>query len=175
MPAPAHIKRRLLRNHARRHGARVFVETGTLYGDTLADVRNIFDELHSVELDDALYRQAAQRFANDFGITLWHGDSASVLPDVLARVEQPAVFWLDGHYSGSGTAKGTLDTPIRLELGEIGRHPGYVSHLIIVDDARMFDGINGYPTLDELRAHAASLGFIHMRTEHDMILLSALR
>lgn len=173
MPAPAHIKRHLLRDHALRHGAHVFIETGTFHGDTLAEVRNMFDELHSVELDDALYEQATRRFANDSGIRLWHGDSAGVLPEVLARVDQPAVFWLDGHYSGPGTAKGALDTPIRRELDDIGRHPRSASHLVIIDDARLFDGTNGYPTLDELRSHAATLGFIHMQIEHDLILLSA--
>jgi hypothetical protein len=173
LPAPAHIKRRWVREHALRHGARIFVETGTLYGDTLAAVRDIFDELHSVELDDALYERASERFADDSQIKLWHGDSGSVLTDVLPAVNNPAVFWLDGHYSGPGTAKGTLDSPIRLELDAIGRHLRRASHLVLIDDARLFDGTNCYPTLDELRAYATTLGFIHMRTERDLILLSA--
>ena len=171
-PAPGHVKRALLRGHALRHGARVFVETGTLYGDTLAAMRTFFDQLHSVELDPRLYQQAVQRFTNDSRIRLWRGDSGSVLPRVLDGIDQPTLFWLDGHYSGPGTAQGTADTPIRLELEHIGRHALCGSHLVIIDDARLFDGTNGYPTVNEFRARAAALGFIYMREEHDMILLS---
>jgi hypothetical protein len=173
LPAPAHIKRLWVREYALRHGARIFVETGTLYGDTLAAVRDIFELLHSVELDDALYDRASKRFANDTQIRLWHGDSGSMLPNVLSEVEYPAMFWLDGHFSGPGTARGALDGPIQQELGAIARHRCRSSHLLIIDDARLFNGMNGYPTLDMLRTNAASLGFIHMRTERDLILLSA--
>jgi len=172
LPVPPHVKRALLRKRAQRNGLRVFIETGTLFGDTLAALRRHFEELHSIELDPELYRKAAARFANDPKVTLWHGDSGEVLPRVLEGVGQPVLFWLDGHYAGEGTARGAEDTPIRRELAHIARHALSRTHLIVVDDARLFDGRNHYPGLEDLQAYVATLGFGHMLLENDMILIS---
>ena len=172
-PPPAHFKRAFLRACQRRHGARIFVETGTFYGDTLAALRGSFDELHSIELDDVLFKRAVYRFSGDPKIRLWQGDSGSILPLVLSGLCQPIMFWLDGHYSGEGTARAGEDSPINQELRYVGEHFMRTSHLIVIDDARLFDGTNGYPTLGDLRAAAAGIGFSDMGLEHDMIILSA--
>jgi hypothetical protein len=161
-----------LRKCGRRHGARILVETGTFHGDTLAALRGSFDQLHSIELDEVLFKRAVQRFSSDPRIRLWEGDSGSVLPHVLSGIRQPILFWLDGHYSGEGSARAGIDTPISRELRHIGEHFMCTSHLIIIDDARLFDGTNGYPTLSDLRAAAAEIGFSDVRLEHDMIVLS---
>lgn len=159
VPAPPHVKRRFLRDYARAHDLRVFVETGTFYGDTVAALRGAFDRLHSIELDDTLFAAAQERFAGDRKIALWHGDSGEVLERVLAAVDAPALFWLDGHYSGGGTGRGVEDTPILRELQHIARHPQRERHHIIIDDARLFDGSNSYPRAAEMGKLTGRLGF----------------
>ena len=171
VPPPAHVKRAFLRAHARRHGLRVFIETGTLYGDTLAALRNTFDTLHSIELSRELYERASARFAGDARIHLWWGDSGDVMPRVLETIHQPALFWLDGHYSGEGTARGVLDTPICHEISHISKHPLRGKHLVMIDDARCFNGHNGYPDLKQLRQLALTLGFVNIATWYDCIIL----
>ena len=78
------------------------------------------------------------------------GDSSRVLSEVLPRITEPCLFWLDAHHSGGVTARGPVDTPIMAELQLIfdARIPRAV---ILIDDARCFVGENDYPTLDALR------------------------
>lgn len=173
LPIPSHIKRAFLRKYARAHGLRVFVETGTLYGDTLAALRGDFDELHSIELGDELYAAAAARFAGDQGITVWHGDSGELLARVLAQIDAPALFWLDGHYSGQGTARGREDTPVRRELEHIARHPLRERHHIIIDDLRYFSGMNGYPDVAAVKELALRLGFRLSEEVNDCLIIRA--
>jgi len=170
-PAPPHVKRARLRKYVLESRLPVFLETGTLYGDTLVFLRRYFDELHSIELSEELYRNAVIRFRNDSKIKLWQGDSATVLPRVLEVIERPTLFWLDGHYSGEGTGRGLADTPIQHELTHISRHRLHGQHRIIIDDARCFTGANGYPKKDELRDLIAKLGFRSFEQEGDFFLV----
>ena len=82
-------------------------------------------------------------------IEIIHGDSGVELGKLLNRLDQPALFWLDGHYSAGVTAKGELDTPIFKELDHVfsTRHRGDV---VIIDDARFFGTDPAYPTIEEL-------------------------
>jgi hypothetical protein len=139
---------------ARRHGLRVFVETGTFLGDMLLTVRPHFARLFSIELDEKLHADARRRLGHRKSIELLQGDSARVLPHILERLDEPALFWLDGHYSGGITARGERDTPISEELRHVFEHR-VRNHAILIDDARCFDGTADYPTLEELRAAVA--------------------
>ena len=65
---------------------------------------------------------------------------------MLTKLSAPALFWLDGHYSGGATARAELDTPVIAELRAILGHP-VKGHVLLIDDAREFVGANGYPTL----------------------------
>lgn len=155
LPPPGVIKRELLRSHARQFGLRVLVETGTFLGDTVWALASSFDEIHSIELDPALWEAARGRFAGRANVHLHQGDSGVILHSVLAGLSRPALFWLDGHYSGEGTARGAIDSPLALEIDAILRHP-IVGHVILVDDTRLLTGRRGYPSLDTLRARVAS-------------------
>jgi hypothetical protein len=74
-----------------------------------------------------------------------------VLPQIVAGLKKPALFWLDGHYSGDQTARGNLDTPVSQELQAI-LSAEVQGHVILIDDVRCFDGTHDYPHLDELLA-----------------------
>jgi hypothetical protein len=172
-PPPAAFKRRFLRNLAKRNRLQVFVETGTLHGDTVDALKGDFLELHSIELDNELFLKAQARFRDSPNVYLHKGNSGEELPKILAQLRQPALVWLDAHYSGPGTALGTEDTPVLKELAAVSAHPFKHKHVIVIDDARDFLGveIDGYPRLDEIRSYASSIGFNSYRLAFDMIVL----
>jgi hypothetical protein len=103
---PQSIKLAVIRNNVTDPHPGVFIETGTYYGDTVAAVKDMYSSVISIEVDEALYQKACQRFAGDKNVRIAHGDCARVMPEILATLQQPAVFWLDGHYSGGGGGKG---------------------------------------------------------------------
>jgi hypothetical protein len=148
-PVPHVVKQRIVKDYARRYSLDRFVESGTYLGDMVWAVRQTFREVHSVELDPLLYRRASARFQRFTQIHLYQGDSAEVLGKIVGNLAGPALFWLDGHYSGGITAKGGLETPIKQELVHIftGRKH---RHVALIDDARDFTGTDGYPSLQEL-------------------------
>jgi len=112
-------------------------------------MKNTFDHIYSIELGDALYENARKRFAGLNHIEIIHGDSGVELADILNKIDSPALFWLDGHYSEGVTVKGKVDTPIREELVCILNAPDK-GHVIIIDDARCFGTDPAYPSIDEL-------------------------
>lgn len=128
---------------------RVFVETGTYHGETVAAMKPLYASVISIEIDDTFYRKACERFTHDANVRIVHGDCASELPGILATLQEPAVFWLDGHYSGAGTGKGVVADPILLSLDQLAAHP-VKEHVIFIDDARTFDGREGRPDLSEV-------------------------
>lgn len=152
---PFHEKIRIILLYARARTPAILVESGTLHGDTLAAVREEFGALHSIELQDSLYKAAVARFKADNKISIHQGDSGDILNGVIATISNPVVFWLDGHYSGLGTAKGSQDCPIWRELNAIISR-GNPRDVVLVDDARLYGQRQSYPTLtainEELQA-----------------------
>lgn len=149
VPPPHVVKQGTLREFAEKFNLKVFIETGTYYGEMVEAMKPYFNQIYSIELSTELYERAKHRFAGDQRITILHGDSGHVLGELLPRLDQPALFWLDGHYSGGETAKGNKETPIYEELTHI-FNSHQKGHVIIIDDARLFGTDPAYPTLDEL-------------------------
>jgi hypothetical protein len=148
--APPSIKRKILMAYLHKFALKNFIETGTYLGDTLAYMAHD-KNIHciSIELADNYYKQAKIRFEPYANIKLLHGDSGALMPDVVKQLNVPALFWLDGHYSGGLTAQGDNDTPVSAELEAIFTSQ-CKKHVILIDDARCFNGSNGYPHLDDL-------------------------
>ena len=149
LPPPAAYKRRLVAQYAQRFETKVLIETGTFFGDMLAANEGVFEKLISIELDDTLHRRAQRRFAQRPHITLLNGDSGLLLEPILESISEPCLLWLDAHYSGGVTARGATDTPIVAELQCILRN-SIQSHVVLIDDARAFNGTNGYPTVRDI-------------------------
>jgi len=149
-PPPHAIKRQILSTYAAKYGVTVLVETGTCIGDMVYAMKDKFEKIYSIELGADLANKATQRFHAYQHIQIICGDSANILPQILSTIHTPCLFWLDGHYSEGFTAKGRVDTPIMEELSAILLHQ-IKAHVILIDDARCFDGTAGYPKLDELR------------------------
>ena len=149
LPPPRIVKQNHITRSRETTGCRILVETGTYLGDMIFFQLKNFKRLYSIELDEQLYRDARRRFKNCPHVTIIQGDSAEKLQSVVDQVEEPAVFWLDGHYSGGITALGNKVTPIFEELKII--FSKKMRHVILIDDARLFNGTDGYPSLEDLR------------------------
>lgn len=149
VPPPHVVKQRTIREFAQRYDLRILVETGTFQGDMVAAMKPYFDQIYSIELSHELHEKAKRRFAGDERIRLIQGDSGVELGTLLELIDRPALFWLDGHYSGDDTAKGEKETPIFEELSHILRSQPR-GHVIVVDDARMFGRDPAYPSVEQL-------------------------
>jgi hypothetical protein len=149
IPPPPLVKQAIVKQYQRRFGLRVFIETGTFAGEMIAALRGRFARIISIELDPVWHARAVERFRANPEVTLMFGDSGARLPEALASLSEPALFWLDAHYSGPMTARGARDSPIAQELAAIRAHP-VRGHVVLIDDMRDFNGTGGYP-------HAADL------------------
>lgn len=149
-PLPHIFKQRIVRTYAKRFGIKILVETGTLFGDMVEAMKKDFDRIYSIELSKELYKEASKRFKRIEKIEIIHGDSGIELGNVINRINQPALFFLDGHYSAGVTARGDKDTPIYEELGHI-LNAQERGHVIIIDDARCFGTDPAYPSIEELK------------------------
>jgi hypothetical protein len=147
-PVDWHVKAYLLTEMADLFECNVLVETGTYDGKMLGALLDEFDELYSVELSDEYFRAAQLTFGSDPKVHLYQGDSAEVLPVMLADFSGPAVVFLDAHFMGGDTARGVDFTPIWAELRALavdGRR-----HVVMIDDIEEFKTNPEYPSLDEL-------------------------
>lgn len=149
-PPPHIFKQRSIIEHAKQYNCSTLVETGTYMGDMVFAQLNNFMKIYSIELSDYLWRLAVNRFKEYPFVSILQGDSASVLPTLVPALTESAVFWLDGHYCGGITAQADVFCPIYGELEAIFKSP--LSHIILIDDARCFDGTYDYPTYEELCA-----------------------
>jgi hypothetical protein len=149
-PPPHLVKQRIILANARRHHTRVMVETGTLWGDMVEAMKPHFAKIYSIEISPELAGKAKKRFENTRHVKILEGDSATVLKTLAPDIAEPALFWLDGHYSGGNTGKGSKDTPILEELSAI--FSSAHRHIVLIDDARCFGRDKDYPTIDELSA-----------------------
>jgi hypothetical protein len=156
-PFPHLLKHEILRRFADEYGLRVLVETGTYYGTTIDALKLDFSRIYSIELDSNFYLRAKRHFRNCPHIVLLHGNSATYLPGVVSQLMEPALFWLDAHYSGGLTARAAIDTPIVQELTAVFSSPR--NNVILIDDAHEFTGQRGYPMIDDMRSLAAKHGY----------------
>jgi hypothetical protein len=152
-PLPHAVKQETVRKYGRSNRLRTLIETGTLMGQMVFAMRNDFERIYSIELEPTLHANAQQRLRRFRHVSILQGDSATVLPEIVNQLTGPALFWLDGHYSGGITAKGALNTPIRREL-EIVLGSSRHRHVILVDDAHCFIGKDDYPSIDDVAALA---------------------
>lgn len=149
IPYPHIVKQQAIEAYQQKTGYRILVETGTFMGDMVDAQRYNFNKIYSIELSEELHRRLVERFKNDSHIELLQGDSGERLDEVVQALTEPAIFWLDGHYSGGITAQGSKDCPVIEELTAILRSS--MDHCILIDDARCFGRDTDYPTLDEIR------------------------
>ncbi len=149
MPAPQIVKWSVLTRYGIPTGT--WVETGTYLGGTTAFLAEHAAHVYSIEPAPALAQAAVERFQDCPNVTILQGLSEDCMPGVLAGIEGPVSFWLDGHFSAGNTFQGPSDTPIRSELAAIEPQLSrWETVTVLVDDVRCFDPSNphfaDYPT-----------------------------
>jgi hypothetical protein len=141
--APHLVKQRTIAEFARKFNLRVLVETGVNFAHMLYVNQNRFREIYSIELDGRRAESARRKFAKRANIHVLQGDSGKVLPQLLPALKEPCLFWLDAHDYD-------ISSPVKQELDAIYSH-AVRGHVLLIDDARWFDGRTDYPTMDQLR------------------------
>jgi len=119
-----------------RQDKNIFIETGTsVGGGVLMALLSGFQEVHSMEIVEEKYEIAKEMVGRKTkGVHLYLGDSSELLPNILAEIKEPVLFWLDAH---SSEEKATVKWPILNELSIIAAHP-IKTHTILIDDVRCF-------------------------------------
>jgi hypothetical protein len=117
-----------------------FVETGTYKADTTLLVAPLYEHVYSTEIHEGLHNDALQRVA-DAGvnnITLLLGDSSTLMREIMPKVAEGAVYFLDAHISGADSSWNGQDrVPVMLELDAILEHKIGPS-VFIIDDLRFW-------------------------------------
>lgn len=117
----------------------VLVETGCYLGDGIQNALKAgFDTIISIEVSPYYYDKCRNRYKNNSDVSIVFGDSAKKLKDVVAEIDEPITYWLDGHFSGGNTGKGIVDFPIIEELKQIPYNP---KNIIIIDDINALESV----------------------------------
>jgi hypothetical protein len=127
----------------KRLSLKTFVETGTHIGTTSYWASRQFDHVITIEANQALYDRSQKKLAGAHNVELLFGSSPIVLRSFVAKLERPALFWLDAHWSGPGTAGQDYQCPVLEEIVVV--DSGEHQHIIMIDDARLF--MNPLPSL----------------------------
>lgn len=149
LPTPHVAKQQIINEYKESSGFKTLIETGTYMGDMVEAQKRNFNKIISIELSQDLFEAAKNRFSKDSHVLIMQGDSGKVLKHAVADLKEPAIFWLDGHYSSGITAKGDKDCPIYEELDAI-FSTSIRNHILLIDDARCFNGSGDYPSLEAL-------------------------
>ena len=141
--------------------ADVFIETGSAQGGTVAQMVDLFGEIHTIEWDPGNHEACARNFSGRHHVHCHLGSSPDVLPRVMDRARK-TLFFLDAHYRSLGRhemdpARG--ECPLLAELAAITAVDWASPPMIIIDDAHEFAGGRSpafdpaqWPTLDQIRA-----------------------
>jgi hypothetical protein len=169
LPLPHLLKQEILKRHAAEYHLSILVETGTYMGEMVEALRESFEQVYSIELNEKFAQRAQRYFRGRKNVKILQGDSGIVIGDLMKGIDRPTLFWLDGHWSADETARGEKSTPIMEELGHILRAKD-LRHVILIDDARAFGKSEDYPTMDELKSFVLSLRkSVKIFTENDII------
>jgi hypothetical protein len=165
--SPHLLKQKVVREYGERFALRTLVETGTYYGEMVAAMKRRFDRIYSIEFAPELAERAQRKFAGEGHIKILCGDSRVVIPEILAQLNAPALFWLDGGYfmwSGKESDRQRLSAELEMILSH--RFP----HIVLLDDARGLTGRNGIPTVGDIKAFIEDkFSTRQVRVEHDIL------
>tara|TARA_Y100000389_G_scaffold120279_1_gene117501 strand:- start:73 stop:729 length:657 start_codon:yes stop_codon:yes gene_type:complete len=174
-PFPTFIKKKVLKEYS--SSSTIWVETGTLVGDTAKYLSKIAKFVYTIEPSEKYYNLSVKNLKNYENIKIYNDTSENKLNDILEIIKpnSDVCFWLDGHWSGGDTFKGETDTPILSELDTIERYLNNFSKLnILIDDFRIFDignNVDTYPSKEVLIEYAAKNN-LKWRITRDIIILS---
>lgn len=152
-PSPQSVKKHVLMQNVIKKAT--WVETGTYLGTSTKLFSKLGVPVFSVEPQFELFDYNLWKFRNRPNVTIIHGTSEDVFPNLLPKLSGSINFWLDGHFSSGDTFKGENETPIKFELQAIEDNlDSFQNIAVFIDDIRCFGNgtpeYSTYPSLDFL-------------------------
>lgn len=144
---------KVLKKYPKYKDCKLFVETGTFIGGTIIPMSRHFNNLYTIEIDKDTQTKAIKnaKLKGIKNIEFILGDSAIELDKLIERMpKEPAVFFLDGHYTFSkrfSTGRGIVDVPLLYEIKSIIKKRN-CADLIIIDDTRIMGESKSKRTAD---------------------------
>ena len=149
-----------------KYNTKVFVETGTMYGDGVKYAQDYnFEKIISIEIEPAIHQTATENFKNHDNVEILLGDSSKVLPDRLESITDNALFWLDAHFPGADAGLVSYESckqmeydtrvPLEAELTAIAKRVKTYKDVIIADDLWLYEegSFGGGNMNDHARQH----------------------
>lgn len=139
----------LLRSYASRFDAQVSVETGIYQGGASTPALGL-DHCFLLDVDPANCARAQERYPN---ATVVCGDSRWTMLAVVNELplRGPVLFWLDAHWLPDDVYAQAVPCPLLCEAEAIALKIPRFQAVVLVDDVRLLDGTNGYPTLEQVK------------------------
>jgi hypothetical protein len=134
MPSLNNIFLKLLQDDYKKYNC--FIETGTLYGNTIFALEPYFNKLYTIEFSEKYYNNTKNKYMGS-KINFILGDSAVVFEKLLPNITDKCIFFLDGHWSGGDTGHSNKDCPLNEEITHI-NNLFTNDAIIIIDDFRLF-------------------------------------
>jgi len=119
---------------------KIFVETGTAYGQTLQEIQPYFKKIFTVEISEKLWEWLQPQIQQFENVEHVLGDSLIEIPKFLETLhkDDKVFFWLDAHWSQGLSSKNDLDCPLIEECVIIDKQYKADIGLVVIDDVRMF-------------------------------------
>lgn len=165
MPMDSPGKIQMIRETAHRfEDIDAFVETGTALGDLDLGVADIFERIVTIELNESYYLSAVNRLLPHPNVRVLHGDSAQLLGLVLAYLNEPCIIWIDAHEIVLGGYSALV-----AEMEALAADPH--RHVLLIDDARLCNGLKGWMTLQQIETWAHRNGYAYLGVTEDVVRL----
>jgi asparagine synthetase B (glutamine-hydrolysing) len=117
----------------------VFVETGTLWGESVQLALDCgFTKVYTIELDPEKVKFNRNKFKEEIEngvVEIIEGDTFKVFSDVINNITSRATFWLDAHWDEGPV--GEYKCPLPFELKNLLNH-SIKNHTLLIDDRRIF-------------------------------------
>ena len=115
-PFPQFVKEKVFKKYNLENS--IWIETGTYLGTSTSYFSKISKHVHTIEPSKKYFNISKENLKNIENVSIYNGASEEILSDILNSIndKENVCFWLDGHFSGGDTFKGSADTPILLEL-----------------------------------------------------------
>lgn len=123
-----------------------FVETGTYKGESTMIAAKHFSNVYTIEIFEPLYTESKEKAYNNGieNITFLLGDSLEQLQNIMPKVTDGAVFFIDAHISGGDSGwNGKIRVPLIEELDIILSY-NLGPSVFIFDDLRLWNTIKAW-------------------------------
>tara|TARA_Y100000401_G_scaffold79227_1_gene64759 strand:- start:606 stop:1175 length:570 start_codon:yes stop_codon:yes gene_type:complete len=156
---------------------KIFVETGTAYGQTLVEVQPYFEKIFTVEISKKLWEFLNPQISHVDNIEHVNGDSLVEIPKFLKKLtdKDKVFFWLDAHWSQGLSDKNHLDVPLIEECVIIDQEYKSDTAIVVIDDVRMFEtNINedwSYVTIDAVKSSFKNFDILISEEVEDRLVL----